>query len=112
MKLLALLPLLLMGAATPPVRHSGVLNPNASDALAEITPPDRYMGDTVAVVIFSEQATAKTCPVGAIACAGFSNGVPVIAVPNPCPLATRDLYAAILCHEIGHLNGWSAKHGD
>lgn len=31
-----------------------------------------------------------------------------IYVPNPC--RWRDPYATLLCHEMGHVNGWSAFH--
>jgi hypothetical protein len=110
--LLAVAACLCMGASEPTIRHSGVLNPDAPDALAQVAPPDRYMGDTAAVVIFSIQTVKDNCGDAALGCSGFSNGVPIIAAPNPCPLALRDLYAAILCHEIGHLNGWPATHGD
>ena len=39
-----------------------------------------------------------------------ASGGRVIA-PNPCSYPETDLYARILCHEIGHANGWPATHG-
>jgi hypothetical protein len=35
-----------------------------------------------------------------------------ITMPNPCDYPAGDEYAALLCHELGHLNGWPATHGD
>ena len=33
-----------------------------------------------------------------------------LVLPNPCTFPATDRYAAILCHELGHANGWSAMH--
>ena len=33
-----------------------------------------------------------------------------IVLPNPCTFADTDRYAAMLCHELGHANGWSSNH--
>lgn len=30
-------------------------------------------------------------------------------VPDPC-LHTEESYARLLCHELGHINGWPADH--
>lgn len=114
-----LLAFLVAAAATPspspPARHSGTLTDVGR--LAEIAPPERYRGDTFAIVLFGNQETVtKLCGAAdeqdyvKVACA---NGAPRIMVaPNPCQIAEVDLYAAILCHELGHLNGWAATHGD
>jgi hypothetical protein len=70
------------------------------------------MGDVAAVAIFSDQSVRVGCGEGTIACAAFDEDkTPVLILPNPCPLAEVDLYAAIVCHEIGHLNGWPKGHG-
>jgi hypothetical protein len=34
----------------------------------------------------------------------------VMTVPNPCVYKDHDAYARLLCHELGHTNGW--RHGD
>jgi len=34
-----------------------------------------------------------------------------IIAPNPCSFPDTDAYARILCHEIGHANGWPSTHG-
>jgi hypothetical protein len=39
----------------------------------------------------------------------------LLLLPNPCdvPGAPRgEGYAGLLCHELAHLNGWPATHGD
>jgi hypothetical protein len=91
-----------------PVRHSGIYRGD----LSEITPPTRFQGDAGAVVIFSSQAIQKYCPEGSISCVlVMKDGAKLILAPNPCPLATVDLYAGLICHEIGHINGWPATHG-
>ena len=33
-----------------------------------------------------------------------------IVLPNPCEFAETDRYAAMLCHELGHANGWTSLH--
>jgi hypothetical protein len=98
--------------------HSGVLR--SSDSFREIIPPDRFQRDSAALTIYaSQEVIAHYCgPLGtpgapAVACSGKTNeGVPILFAPNPCLLAEGDLYAAILCHELGHLNGWPKEHGD
>jgi hypothetical protein len=35
-----------------------------------------------------------------------------VIMPNPCSFPDSDAYAHLLCHELGHLNGWPATHGD
>lgn len=77
--------------------------------------PERHQGNRVAVVRFEgHEGIATQCgvakpPLVLIACAGKVKGVPTIAVPNPC-LLPGDFYARLLCHELGHLNGWSGAH--
>jgi antirestriction protein ArdC len=35
-----------------------------------------------------------------------------LVLPNPCAFGSNDRYAALLCHELGHANGWPPTHGD
>lgn len=100
----------------PPIRHSGTFRGDP----AEIIPPERYQGDVGAIVIFGNRdVIAGMCGapnaqgVGPIACTHSEPGtVPIIAFPNPCLFAAKDVYAALLCHEVGHANQWPATHGD
>lgn len=32
-------------------------------------------------------------------------------MPNPCGFPPSDAYAHMLCHELGHANGWPPTHG-
>lgn len=99
----------------PPVQHSGLLRDPTS--FSEIIPPERYQGNTIAVVIFTDrEGIANLCGAGngktrPLACTAVRNGVAVMAVPNPC-LNPDNLYAAVLCHEKGHAAGWPGTHGD
>lgn len=99
---------------TPPVQHSGVLGGSTPADLAQVVPPDRYQADRAAIVAFSHEAVKKLCQAdAAIACVKtYADGSVLLVMPNPCPLAGKELYATILCHELGHLNRWPATHGD
>ena len=33
-----------------------------------------------------------------------------ISAPNPCYFSGMDFYARLLCHELGHANGWPPHH--
>ena len=35
-----------------------------------------------------------------------------MVMPNPCNFPDTDRYAHLLCHELGHANGWPPTHGD
>jgi hypothetical protein len=34
----------------------------------------------------------------------------LLTVANPCHVAQRSWYTEMLCHEMGHVNGWAANH--
>ncbi|ACT59478.1 hypothetical protein [Hirschia baltica] len=34
----------------------------------------------------------------------------LVTMPNPCMTVTGGWYAAVLCHELAHANGWSPSH--
>lgn len=97
-----------------PVRNSGLYRGD----IKEIAPPQRFQGDKVAVVVFGGRPVIEyLCGkpnadgVGPIACTGEKKHTTVMALPNPCAFADFDFYAAIVCHELGHANGWPASHG-
>ena len=80
-------------------------------------PPERFRGDSIALVIFTDRAGIdKMCGVAPpghyiIACKRtLENGAPIVIMPNPCPLGEVEFYAKIMCHENGHVNGWSGEH--
>lgn len=76
-------------------------------------PPLRYMGDNVAVVIFTrDMDTACGTRPGYIVLGCHNrtkSGASVIALPNPC-LFPGEIFARLSCHELGHANGWAGDH--
>ncbi len=78
-----------------------------------LRPLAEYRNDTRAMVHFT-QAAAQQCNeifdlAGVDACARI--GVGEVWMPNPCSAYWRgDRYADLMCHEIGHTNGWPATH--
>jgi hypothetical protein len=73
-------------------------------------PPNEYRGDKTAIIQFGPVITlcGHLAGEGEIVLACASEKGQVMVVPNPC-LAEGD-YARLLCHELGHLNGWSGGH--
>lgn len=99
--------------ASPPdaVRYSGVYDPTAPDGLQRILPPSRFQADVAVVTVFSADAVARYCG-PALACVIImKDGSKAVLMPNPCLVGTDDAFAGILCHEIGHVNGWPPTHG-
>lgn len=74
-------------------------------------PPKQYRGDATLKVDFTRHASTLCSIVkaepGSIACAGIGSDWAIM--PNPC--GWSDPYARMMCHEIGHANGWGAEHG-
>lgn len=80
-------------------------------------PPRAYQGDAVATKVTFTKDPSSYCvsegldPSAAYntqACAIISQSRKELVVPNPC--LSSGNYAKILCHEIGHINGWPANH--
>lgn len=81
-----------------------------------VYPPEQYQGPNAAVVVFAgmaqlqELCSSEPAQKGHVylGCAAIKDdGTPVIALPDPCLLPHSDFYAALACHELGHINGWS-----
>lgn len=86
----------------------------ATETLALIPmPPERFRGDVNAAVHFASPEKVTELCGGKVenklllGCA--TSRPPQMAVPNPCSYPD-EIYARILCHEIGHLNLWTEKH--
>lgn len=88
------------------------------DEVYDGPPPARFQQDTEATrVIFTGQAAQKCAGAGlkpvaeteTNACALIGASRREIIIGNPCKATGK--YAADLCHEIGHLNGWPKDHG-
>ena len=103
--------LLAVALVAAPVPASAPLAPG-STLYSDSTPPVRFQGDDVAVVIMV-QSVAPYCGTSArpdmtlIACSNKNT----IVVQNPC-LFDNESFAHILCHEKGHISGWPGTHGD
>lgn len=75
--------------------------------------PVKFQANTSVTVIMTDQATIDAfCgrpPIGwrKIACAEHLSRT--IVAPNPCKFK-HEQYAAIMCHELAHIQGW--KHKD
>jgi hypothetical protein len=96
---------------------AGALAPH-STLYSDGTPPARFQSDSAAIILFVsgdgvEQLCGKSPPgLRTMACTKTPpDKPPLMVMPNPC-LVEYDYYAHLLCHELGHVNGWPATHGD
>ena len=98
---------------TPPA--PAVTHGTVNDGL----PPERFRANGMALVVFTDRAGIDAAcgvaqpPIRIIACTRrLSNGAPVVFMPNACELGATEFYAKIMCHEAGHVQGWSGNHED
>jgi hypothetical protein len=78
-------------------------------------PPPKYRGNAVVTVYFEDPNQIQTEMTHNVACKGTFFAYQVnkeMHMPNPCTYPKTDAYARLLCHELGHRNGWPAWHGD
>lgn len=83
-----------------------------------IIPPAQYrMDNAVPVEFVSPGLVGIRCAqrgVKFLGMPGLNSGAcgdgKLITMPNPCLTVTAGWYAATLCHELAHVNGWSADH--
>lgn len=83
-------------------------------------PPAKYQGDNLVVVRFLDpDKVPAACTSGVIdmnggvvtACVLRAGTVAqVMIVPNPCTWPNVSDIKQIMCHELGHANGWPANH--
>jgi hypothetical protein len=81
-------------------------------------PPARFQKDVTVTIEMREQAGIDAgcralfgAPPSGMKTNACYTGAKVI-MPNPCTYPETDTYAHMLCHEIGHANGWAPTHGD
>jgi len=93
------------------------LAPNSS-LFDDSRPPERFQKEATVVLEFADQAKIdEVChprfgtPPAGMKTDACATGNKIVA-PHPCAFAERDRYAHLLCHELGHVNGWPATHGD
>lgn len=73
-------------------------------------PPQEFRRDGEARIAFHDYADAECRRRGLVHRTGVvnlaceQNGE--IVMPNPCAWGERSDYADLLCHELGHVNGW------
>lgn len=71
-------------------------------------PPLTWQGNARSVIEFIQPDDIESaCRSGenVTACTRMLPGRPTIIMPNPCAFPW-DAYAALLCHEMAHVNGW------
>lgn len=89
--------------------------PASGNRWSDAIPPERFQSDNIATVIMVRDVRAfcrTDVPDGyrILACTVSMGGRKVIVMPNPCLLARTEWFARIQCHELSHVNGWSANH--
>jgi hypothetical protein len=96
---------------------AAALAPN-STPFTDARPPARFQREAITTLQISDQAGINlTCqalfgapPAGMKTDACFTGERMVM--PNPCSFPQTESYARMLCHELGHVNGWPSTHGD
>jgi hypothetical protein len=83
----------------------------------DVRPPVQFQGNTSVVLdIQNQKGIDRLChplfgrPPAGMKTDACQTGRKVIA-PNPCDFPATETYARLLCHEIGHANGWPRTHG-
>lgn len=74
-------------------------------------PPPAMTKDTFVAVRFGDRVDVHAnCGQTAQACETQDGvRVPLLELPNPCAW-TAESYALVVCHEIGHAEGWAGDH--
>jgi hypothetical protein len=95
--------------------------PPNSTYLTTAMPPVRYRGDaTITIEFLGLDDVNKYCasgskkimkPVCGYRFYGCQHGNKLY-MPHPCVYPETNPYTRLLCHEIGHHNGWPGTHGD
>lgn len=79
-------------------------------------PPVRFQNNAVAIVVFTDrigidaECGVAPPPYTVIACTKAIGDTPVVFMPNACPAGATEYFARIMCHEMGHVQGWSGEH--
>lgn len=92
-----------------------------TDTISNGWPPTKYAGDITVPVLFASNVSEACIAAGlkdygpAYEIQGCTlstaDGKPIkIIVSNPCRASPQGSYGRIVCHEIGHANGWPADH--
>lgn len=80
-------------------------------------PPERFRGNAAALVYFTDRTgVEQLCgtaepPNIMIACKrSFAGDGVIVIMPNPCLIGEAEFFAKIMCHEMGHVQGWGGNH--
>lgn len=81
-------------------------------------PPYEFRHDVAVQVEFLSAArVGRRCAergVKFLGMPGYNSGgcadATLMTVPNPCDAQSSGWYARLLCHELGHVNGWPSDH--
>lgn len=102
--------LALLGAAQAPEQIPALARGLVFDGL----PPDRLQGNNrTRIRFFDTLDVEEACGVPSpdktfLGCVRGPVHKPIIYMPNPCRRSGE--YARVLCHELGHVNGWTKYH--
>ena len=96
---------------------AAVALPPNSTPYSDGRPPARYQGGATVMLQTTDQAGINsTCqalfgaPPAGMKMNACNTGERIV-MPNPCDYP-NEAYAKLLCHELGHANGWPMTHGD
>jgi len=96
---------------SPTPATAPALAPN-STLYSDGIPPARYQGNnSLALTVVDDLNTVCGTPPPGKHFLGCVRGGRTF-MPNPCRTASEHPYPRILCHELGHVNGWPGTHGD
>jgi hypothetical protein len=91
---------------------------SASALFSDAAPPQRYREATSFTLVIADQnRIERTCqplfgkPGDGQKTLGCTVGK-TVTLPNPCDFPETDTYARMVCHELGHINGWPATHDE
>ncbi len=76
----------------------------------DAVPPARFQSYNVTVrtQFLARSGVDKMCGTKRVACTTMDRKL--VIMPSPCIYADKEYYAKILCHELGHVNGWGGNH--
>lgn len=82
---------------------------------SDVLPPPRYQYDSSTRLQTVNTQDAMNADCGKpergtrLGCTRGPRANPVVIVPNPCDYP-EERFAHLLCHELGHVQGWGADH--
>jgi hypothetical protein len=97
---------------------ASLLLPARSTPFSDARPPAVFQRDATVTLEFARQSKIDAgCqalfgkPPAGMRTNACATGRRLI-MPNPCSFPDSDTYAHLLCHELGHANGWPPTHGE